>query len=375
MKHLLKIAVFSIVFYGCGGGKKTEGAFELKGTLKDSKGEMIYLERFSNRGAEKVDSAEIDETGNFSMENYVPKIGFYRIKINDQNFAMLVLDSMDKVKITGSAKDLGNTYKVEGSPETVLFMAYNEIGRRQKTRDDSLQQAFRQAMYNVKMDSLKMDSLSKVFEPIYNAMLEQFNEEMISKIKQNTTMFASIIALQNLDPDKNIELFKALDEGLQKKYPRNENVKTFHTVVQRTLSSKSGAEAPEINLPDTNGKPLALSSFRGKVVLIDFWASWCRPCRAEMPNVVAAYAKYKSKGFEIYGVSLDRDKGAWLEAIAKDGITWPQVSDLKYWDCEAAKLYNVQGIPFTVLLDKDGKIIAKNLRGAELEEKLKQVLN
>ncbi|MGZ3901382.1 MAG: TlpA family protein disulfide reductase, partial [Bacteroidia bacterium] len=116
------------------------------------------------------------------------------------------------------------------------------------------------------------------------------------------------------------------------------------------------------------------SSFKGKVVLIDFWASWCGPCRREMPNVVKAYSKYKDKGFEIYGVSLDQDKDRWIEAIKKDGITWPQVSDLKYWECEAAKIYGVQGIPFTVLLDKEGKIIAKGLRGAELETAIENAL-
>ena len=108
---------------------------------------------------------------------------------------------------------------------------------------------------------------------------------------------------------------------------------------------------------------------------MDFWASWCGPCRKEMPNVVKAYAKFKDKGFEIYGVSLDQDKARWLEAIQKDGITWPQVSDLKYWECEAAKLYAVEGIPYTVLLDKEGKIIAKNLRGADLEIAIEKALS
>jgi len=141
------------------------------------------------------------------------------------------------------------------------------------------------------------------------------------------------------------------------------------------LATTSGQAAPEINLPTPDGKELALSSFRGKIVLVDFWASWCGPCRKEMPNVVKAYAKFKDKGFEIYGVSLDQDKARWLEAIQKDGITWPQVSDLKYWECEAAKLYAVEGIPYTVLLDKEGKIIAKNLRGADLEIAIEKALS
>src|SRR5690606_16378148 len=118
-----------------------------------------------------------------------------------------------------------------------------------------------------------------------------------------------------------------------------------------------------------------LSDYRGKVVLVDFWASWCGPCRREMPNVVRAYEKYKSRGFEIFGVSLDQDHSKWVEAIRSDGMTWPQVSDLRGWQSAAAQLYNVQSIPYTVLVDAAGKIITTNLRGADLEKKLEEVLS
>ncbi|MBK7668859.1 MAG: TlpA family protein disulfide reductase [Sphingobacteriaceae bacterium] len=150
----------------------------------------------------------------------------------------------------------------------------------------------------------------------------------------------------------------------------------FHQMMVKMTANpfKAGAVAPEINLPDPNGKNIALSSLKGKVVLVDFWASWCGPCRKEMPNVVAAYKKYKSKGFEIYGVSLDKERQAWVDAIKKDGITWIQVSELTYWNSVAAKAYNVQGIPFTVLLDKEGKVIAKDLRGAQLDSAIENAL-
>lgn len=206
------------------------------------------------------------------------------------------------------------------------------------------------------------------------AIVGQESDKMAEMIKKNSNMYASIIAIQGLDPEKYFDLFAEVDKNLSKKFPNNQNVLIFHDIVTKSMALAIGQEAPEINLPDTQGKELSLKSLRGKIVLVDFWASWCGPCRKEMPNVVKAYAKYKDKGFEIYGVSLDQSKDKWLEAIQKDGITWPQVSDLKYWDCEAAKLYNVQGIPFTVLLDKDGKILAKNLRGEELEAALEKAL-
>ncbi|MBB6271885.1 peroxiredoxin [Pedobacter cryoconitis] len=134
--------------------------------------------------------------------------------------------------------------------------------------------------------------------------------------------------------------------------------------------------APDFTQNDVNENPIKLSSFKGKFVLIDFWASWCKPCRAENPNVIKAYAKYKDKNFEILGVSLDEETGktAWIEAIKKDGITWPQVSDLKGWKNEAAKLYAIKSIPQNFLIDPSGKIIATNLRGEELEKALDKFL-
>lgn len=134
-----------------------------------------------------------------------------------------------------------------------------------------------------------------------------------------------------------------------------------------------GAPAPEISLNTPDGDVLKLSDLKGKYVLVDFWASWCKPCRRENPNVVRAYNKYKDKGFEILGVSLDRDRSRWLQAIQADGLTWKHVSDLKYFQCEAAVDYGVSAIPFTVLVDKEGKIIAQNLRGPSLERKLEEL--
>jgi thiol-disulfide isomerase/thioredoxin len=133
-------------------------------------------------------------------------------------------------------------------------------------------------------------------------------------------------------------------------------------------------QAPEISLPDENGQPFKLSSLKGKYVLVDFWASWCGPCRRENPNVVAAYKKFSNKNFTILGVSLDDDKEAWLAAVKADQLTWKHVSDLKKWESSMVGLYQFEGIPFNVLVDPQGKVIATDLRGEDLEKKLAEVL-
>jgi peroxiredoxin len=381
MKKIFIFALASLLLYSCTTNTGNTSGFELKGTLSNSKGETIYLEKLSQMGTAVIDSTTINEKGEFLINNASPGVGFYRLRINEANFAMLVLDSAQKVTITGDARDLGNTYKTDGSPDTKLFSEYNELAQKHKTRTDSLENIFRTAMVTLKLDSLRADSLSKELQKPYETMLQQYSDVVAKKIKENTSSFASIMAVQQLRPENYLDVYKALDKGLSQKYPDNKDVKSFHGIVQqtemmvsRTEAVKVGNEAPELILPMPNDKELALSSLRGKVVLIDFWASWCGPCLKELPNVKRAYEKYKSKGFEILGVSLDQSRDAWLGAISKEGLTWPQVSDLKHWKSEACVIYAVQSIPYTVLVDKDGKILATDLRGAELDKKLAEVL-
>ena len=158
------------------------------------------------------------------------------------------------------------------------------------------------------------------------------------------------------------------------KHPNDPYVKHLNDRLKSVLLP--GMEAPEISMKDTEGNTRRLSDLRGKVVLIDFWASWCGPCRRENPNVVKLYKKYHDRGFEIYSVSLDKEKSAWLKAIKDDGLVWPNhVSDLNGWTSSGGKTYGIMSVPSTVLVDKDGKIIARNLRGSELEKKLSEIFD
>ncbi len=372
----MRVSLISLSLAGllaaCNGGKN-EG-FELKGQFKNTNGELIFLEKLAPKGPVVVDSTLVNENGEFEFTNYTPKIGFYRVRTTNENFAMLVLDSADRVNLSGDLKDLSSSYKATGSAETDLFVKYNSIVKHREVSLDSLQKVFMTLIEPFKMNTAKVDSISKTLQEPYSALMNAIEAEMLVLLNKNTNMYASMMGIQSLDPDKNVELYARLDAALSKKYPNDYNVNMFHQMLERSRATAIGAAAPDIKLPTPDGKEVALSSLKGKVVLIDFWASWCKPCRAEMPNVAKAYAKFKEKGFEIYGVSLDQDKEHWVEAIAKDGITWLQVGDLRP-DNEFIRKYNVETIPMTFLLDRDGKIIAKNLRGEELEKKLAEIIN
>jgi peroxiredoxin len=382
MNKIVITAFIIALFSACtDSNPKNNSGFEINGNLSNSKSEVIYLEKLSQKGPEVVDSVTINEKGEFLINNYSPSVGFYRLRLSNSNFAMLVLDSAQKITITGDARDLGNTYKVEGSPDTKLYLEYNELAKGQKIRTDSLESVFNNALIVQKLDSLSADSLSKELQKPYEKMIASYSDVIAKKIKENPSSLASIMAIQQIKPEIYLDVYKALDKGLSEKYPNNADIKSFHGMVQqtemmvsRTQAIKVGAEAPELILPMPNDKDLPLSALRGKVVLIDFWASWCGPCRKELPNVKRCYEKYKSKGFEILGVSLDKNRDEWIEAISKEGLTWPQVSDLKFWQSEAVQIYAVQSIPYTVLIDKNGIIIATDLRGAELDKKLAEVL-
>lgn len=209
----------------------------------------------------------------------------------------------------------------------------------------------------------------------YDQQNKIINERIKNLLLENKDELAVLMFVDYFPRDNNVELHNEIVTALHKKYPDNQIVNDRYKVMQSPSTSTSiGATAPELAFPNPDGTIMKLSDLRGKVVLIDFWASWCGPCRRENPNVVSVYNKYKDKGFEIYSVSLDRDKNSWIKAIETDNLVWKNhVSDLKYWSSDAAKLYGVNSIPATFLIDKDGKIIGKNLRGEQLSNALKKI--
>ena len=213
------------------------------------------------------------------------------------------------------------------------------------------------------------------YQTQYNQESDKNSQALKNLLLKNKDDIAVLMFLDNFPREKHAALHNEVVMALHEKYPDHQLVKERYAIETSPATATTvGAIAPDLAFPDPDGNIRKLSDLRGKVVLLDFWASWCRPCRGENPHVVAMYHKYHDKGFEVFSVSLDRDKESWKRAIAADGLVWPNhVSDLKYWSSDAARTYGVSSIPSTYLLDQNGRIIAKNLRGEALSNALKQI--
>jgi len=278
---------------------------------------------------------------------------------------------LEKGTITISGADLIGNAQVAGTKTNEDNERYNLALKPVNDEYDALEARKKAAT----PDQQKSDAFDKENNQAEKAIEAQEADANKKFIHDNPGSYISIVALEGYAYNADYVDIAPLFNGLTDEIKQTDAGKKFAERLPKIKAVALGATAPEFAEADTNGKIINLSSFRGKYVLIDFWASWCGPCRGENPNVVKAFNQYKGQKFTIIGVSLDQPTGkkVWLAAIHKDGLTWTQVSDLKYWDSKTAGLYAVRGIPQNFLLDPDGKIIAKNLRGNDLEDKLEEL--
>lgn len=343
----------------------TKCNFVINGKLEGYPNYQIRLYQYQYNKSAFLDSVFTNDTGGFTFNKTLPNNSIVYVQYSSTTAVPLVVENGSNFNLVIHTNLNGLNYDLSGVNSDKSVNIYNFLKRFSRLNGELSN--FEKEIAN-EQDPMKSYTLQ-----MYAGMKQQELQSSIDSMILFRSPLESYFVLFNFTEDQEPSQIKAIYTKMEPK----ETGSVYYKDLKGLYDAKKGVEigemAPDIDLPQPNGTNLKLSSLRGKVVLIDFWASWCGPCRAEFPNVKKVYAKYKDKGFEIYGVSLDKDKSSWVNSISSLGLDWKHVSDLKYWSCAPAKVYKVTGIPATVLIDKNGKVIAKNLRGEELEKKLEEL--
>ena len=363
MRNVLTILVFALAVFSC---QSAKDQFSIKGSIAGVETGKVYLQKLVDGQPQSVDTADV-VGGKFTFKGKMemPDIRFLRLNEQDY-FAQFFLDNAS-ITVAANKDSLRNT-KITGSPTHEVFKIYIAEMEKLSKEVKALQDKYQNAMSMNNTDAAEKAKID------YQAMID--NNKVYTKnfVKEhsNSIVSAYIALFQLADQIDGTEL-DSITSKFAPEISKSEYVVKLKELVQEQKKTAIGALAPDFTMNDTEGKPVQLSSLKGKIVLVDFWASWCGPCRQENPNVVKLYQQYHGKGFEILGVSLDKTKEDWLKAIKDDNLTWIHVSDLQFWQNAAARLYGVNAIPQSFLLDKDGKIIGKGLRGEQLAKKLMEL--
>jgi peroxiredoxin len=375
MKNLFQLSFLIIVLFSSCGQKNQELRYNVAGTISHATAQKLLLQEvpYGGKPIITLDSTSLKEDGKFSFDFIAKEEGIYRIA-TEKEVEILFINDEENIQINADANDY-NSYQIKGSKNSEGLLKFLKEYRQ---KDSSIFAT----LYN--LDALQnqkgKDSTIYWLQKQKTDKINQLNKFIEKTVNTETSpaflYYALGLSTRSMEAAQVLAMAKVAAERT-KATPLVEFVAKLNSQVQANTNVgpiEVGQMAPEIALQDINGKIITLSSLKGKYVLVDFWASWCGPCRGENPNVVANYEKYKNKNFTVLGVSLDDDKASWIEAIKEDKLNWQHISDLKKWESIVVGAYQIQGIPFNVLLDPTGKIVAKELRGEALGATLATLL-
>jgi peroxiredoxin len=359
MKNFLTLlACFPAVLFA----QNQANGFEVKGNISGlADGKVQIVSMAEDHAVLASDSAK---NGVFTLKGSVAEPSLYYIVLSNEQPQYLYLENK-AITITGSQTDIKNI-KVEGSSSHVDFVEFNKIFNPLIAELNGFA-----ALIQREQDEKKKEDLFKKYDSVSKKVDAEVGNFVASKKSSFVSAFLLSVSSQvTADPIVLEQRFNMLSEEV-----RNSEIgKGLANSIAYFKVGAVGTDALDFTQNDVKGNPVKLSAFKGKYVLLDFWASWCKPCRLENPNVVKVYNKFKSKNFTVLGVSLDQSKDAWVKAIESDKLAWNHVSDLKYWENAVAQMYHVQSIPGNYLIDPNGKIVARDLRGEDLEKKLCELL-
>ena len=358
----------TLALFSCGETDSAAGKVVITGNLQNAPEGVVVLSQYTDSRPKVLDTLEINSNGDFTYEfDSVVTPTFYELNLYGQRVVKLALYK-ENVDVKFNFSD-PNSLQIEGSQDSKEMLKLEILMDSYQGQVNQLNEKYYEAMSKNDAEvirQIQMDAMNLEAQQVVKV------KEMIESMGDS---FASLAAIGLLNPQNDFPFLDALVTKLNENYPETIAILQLKQQLDEMRALAVGQMAPDIVLPDPSGKTTKLSDLRGKYVLIDFWAAWCKPCRQENPNVVRLFNQYNSKGFEVFGVSLDRSREDWVKAIADDQLNWTQVSDLQYFNSAAAVLYQIQAIPATYLVDPDGKIIAKDLRGPSLEAKLAELFD